>query len=190
MKTLLLFLLAIGLSATTVSAQTDNVKLTFSPDSKMWVTGTSSVHDWECAVKDITGSVSANVADGVSAISAGTFSVPVENIDCDSRTMNRKVGGALNDDDNTPTISFALASATVGEQINVTGSLTMAGVTKQIVFPVSAAQTGSTLTFTGEVPVLMSDFNVDPPTAMLGALKTGDEVKVHFEIVTNIPDAQ
>jgi polyisoprenoid-binding protein YceI len=189
MKTTLLFLLAIGLSVSTATAQTDATKLTFSSDSKMWVTGTSTVHDWKCDVKDVTGSVTARVSDGVSAISAGTFSVPVENIDCDSRTMNKKVNEALNDK-NTPTISFTIESATIGDQIEVTGALTLAGVTKQLVFPVTAAQAGNTLTFKGEVPVVMSNFNVDPPTAMLGTLKTGDEVKVHFEIVTNIPDAQ
>lgn len=189
MKNLLLLFLAIGLSATTVTAQSDSTKLAFTPESKMWVTGTSTVHDWTCDVKDVTGSVTASVADAVTSISDGTFSVPVENIDCDSRTMNKKVNQALNDKD-TPTIIFVLGSTTVGDQIQVTGDLTIAGVTKQIVFPVSTTQSGSTLTFTGEVPVVMTDFNVDPPTAMLGTLKTGDEVKVHFEIVTNIPDAQ
>ncbi len=189
MKTLLLFLLAIGLSTASATAQTDSVKLTFSPDSKMWVTGTSTVHDWKCDVKDVTGSVTASVSDAVTAISAGTFSVPVENIDCDSRTMNKKVNEALNDKD-TPTISFTIESTTIGDQIEVTGILTLAGATKQLTFPVSATHAGNTVTFAGEVPVVMSDFNVDAPTAMLGTLKTGDEVKVHFEIVTNIPDAQ
>jgi hypothetical protein len=29
----------------------------------------------------------------------------------------------------------------------------------------------------------MSDYGIDPPTAMLGTLKTGDDVVVHFEAV-------
>jgi hypothetical protein len=33
------------------------------------------------------------------------------------------------------------------------------------------------------VPVKMTAFAVKPPTAMLGAIKCGDEVKVKFELV-------
>jgi hypothetical protein len=33
----------------------------------------------------------------------------------------------------------------------------------------------------GIVPLKMTDFGVDPPTAMLGALKTGDDIKINYD---------
>jgi hypothetical protein len=32
------------------------------------------------------------------------------------------------------------------------------------------------------VPIKMTDFGIKPPTAIFGRLKTGDEVKVNFEL--------
>jgi len=130
------------------------------------------------------------------AISAAEVDLEVEAIDCDSRTMNKKVGNALNDDDKTPRISFVLGNATVSSvadsvTVAVSGDLTIAGASRTVTFDVVGKSTANnTMTFTGSVPVLMSDHGVDSPTAMLGTLKTGDEVVVHFEVVTNLPDAQ
>ena len=36
---------------------------------------------------------------------------------------------------------------------------------------------------TGSLPLLMTDFGIDPPKAMPGTLKTGDRVVVHFDVV-------
>lgn len=177
-------------------AQSDNVRLDFGPTSKIWVTGTSSVHDWHCAVKESTGFLTASLNSGIDAISAAEVHLPVSAIDCDSRKMDGKVRDALNDDDKTPDISFVLGSATIATNsdsltVTVTGDLTIAASTRSVTFDVTGkAAAGNTMTFAGSVPVLMSDHGVDPPTAMFGALKTGDEVVVHFEVVTTLPDAQ
>ena len=32
------------------------------------------------------------------------------------------------------------------------------------------------------VPIKMTDFGIKPPTAIFGRLKTGDDVKVNFEL--------
>lgn len=198
MKTLLATLLltaAIGLP-TVAQAQSDNVRLDFGPTSKIWVTGTSSVHDWHCAVTESTGFLKASLNTGISAISAAEVHLPVSAIDCDSKKMDGKVRDALNDDDKTPHIAFVLDSATIATlsdsvTVTVTGDLTIAASTQSVTFDVTGkASEGNTMTFTGSVPVLMSDHGVDPPTAMFGALKTGDEVVVHFEVVTTLPDAQ
>ena len=34
----------------------------------------------------------------------------------------------------------------------------------------------------GEVPLKMSDFGIDPPTAMMGTLKTGNEVVIKYNL--------
>ncbi len=198
MKTLLTailmtFTLALPASA---QAQSDSVTLDFGPDTKMWVTGTSTIHDWECKMTSTSGSLTARVGEQVSAISAASVLVKVDDMDCDSGRMDKKVGNALNDKDKTPTISFEMESAAISDAIadtltaTITGQLTLAGVTKTVEFPIEGTRAGNMMTFTGSVPVRMTEYGVDPPTAMLGTLKTGDDVVVHFEVVTQLPNAQ
>ena len=59
----------------------------------------------------------------------------------------------------------------------------IAGVEKDITFNVTAAAAPTTLTVSGEVPVLMTDYGIAPPKAMMGMLKTDPKVTVKFETV-------
>jgi hypothetical protein len=52
-----------------------------------------------------------------------------------------------------------------------------------VVTPVGNA----TFTVTGEVNLLMTDFGIAPPKAMLGMLKTDPKVTVTFETVLGVP---
>ena len=36
--------------------------------------------------------------------------------------------------------------------------------------------------FTGSIKIVMSDYGIEPPVAMFGTLKTGDEVTIDFEL--------
>jgi hypothetical protein len=39
----------------------------------------------------------------------------------------------------------------------------------------------------GQLPILMTDYGIKPPTAMLGMLKTDPKVTVSFETVLAVP---
>ena len=159
---------------------------TFERSSKLWVEGTSTVHDWECQVEQFAGTVNAEVADAsLAGLSTTTLTVPVQGIDCDNGTMNGKVRDALG----SSPIRYALTSATVGApeadgwfSIRTTGQLTIAGATQAVQMNVKGkALDGGRFRLTGQHALKMTDFGVDPPTAMLGTLKTGDQVTVHFD---------
>ena len=49
------------------------------------------------------------------------------------------------------------------------------------------ARTASTITVIGDVPLLMTDYGIKPPTAMLGMLKTDPKITVTFEVVLTMP---
>lgn len=36
--------------------------------------------------------------------------------------------------------------------------------------------------FMGEIKINMTEFNVDPPTALLGTIKTGEEITIKFQV--------
>ncbi|HTA26291.1 MAG TPA: YceI family protein, partial [Bacteroidia bacterium] len=71
--------------------------------------------------------------------------------------------------------------------ISAKGTLTIAGVTKPIdmLIKVSAPNQGY-LTFEGSQTIKMTDYGITPPTALLGTMKTGNEITINFKTVFTI----
>ena len=67
------------------------------------------------------------------------------------------------------------------------GLLKIAGVEKEVAFGLKAAANASTITVIGDVPLLMTDYGIAPPKAMMGMLKTDPKVTVTFEVVLAAP---
>ena len=67
------------------------------------------------------------------------------------------------------------------------GVLQIAGVEREVSLDVTTQQEGSTLKVQGRVRLLMTDFGIKPPTAMLGMLKTDPKVGIAFETVLAVP---
>jgi polyisoprenoid-binding protein YceI len=63
------------------------------------------------------------------------------------------------------------------------GTLTVAGATKRVEIPITAVrQAGGTMKGEGALQFLMTDFGIKPPVALLGTLRTKNEVEVKFEV--------
>lgn len=153
--------------------------------SSLWVTGTSSLHDWRCDAGQLVGWIEGSGEGSLSAITASQIRVPVSGLECKNGTMNGKMRDALRADAHG-TISFTLTAAELasGNRVRATGRLTIAGETRSVTTTVQAQITANgKLRVAGELPVTMSGYGVKPPTAMMGALKTGDDVVVHFELL-------
>lgn len=149
------------------------------------VAGTSNVHDWHCASSRMTGSFQGEASGtALTSVSNLTVAVPVATLDCRNGTMNGNLRRAMNASAQ-PTVRFALASATVsGRTISGNGQLTINGVTKPVAIRADAAPAdGGGFRLTGSVPVVMSQFGITPPVAMMGAMRTGDRVTVSFDVV-------
>ena len=177
-------LLLTALVATGFSA---SVWLTAQPESRIWVDGTSTVHDWTCEVTTFEGTFNVR-PEAWREVKDVTITVPAQALECKNGTMNKKARAALDADDH-PVITYTLRTAEVTEagaetfELTATGDLAIAGTTR----PVTLSVAGTVLDdgrvhYTGSVPLLMSDFGIDPPTAMLGALKTGNDVTVRFDV--------
>jgi polyisoprenoid-binding protein YceI len=84
-----------------------------------------------------------------------------------------------------PEITFTLARTEAGpaNALRAIGTLKIAGVEQPVAFDLKAAANASTITVIGEVPLLMTDYGIKPPTAMLGMLKTEPKITVTFELV-------
>lgn len=169
-KTLALafLLLAGSLSAQAISGKT----------VKISVDGTSPMHDW--TMTSTAGTFSANVSGN--SLSQVKFSTQAKNLkSTKGKMMDNKAHSALKAD-KAPTISFSATSVNVGKG-TLSGSLSIAGVTKNVSFPVNVAKSGSSYTISGTHNMKMSDFGMQTPGFM--GVKTGDGVKVSVTIVAN-----
>jgi hypothetical protein len=69
------------------------------------------------------------------------------------------------------------------DALRAIGVLKVAGVEREVTFDITTERKGSTLSVQGQVQLLMTDFGIKPPVAMLGMLKTDPKVAVAFEVV-------
>jgi polyisoprenoid-binding protein YceI len=172
-----------------VLAQTFGVKT-----YKLTINGTSSLHEWESKVEKLDAKGSFAVTDNaLTDIKDVVVKIPVTSIkSTKGKMMDNKTYDAFNHEKN-PNIIFTLTNRKVNEAnqtLDVSGNLTMAGVTKAIDLSVKyKILPGGELQVSGSKKLNMLDYKMDPPTAMMGAIHVGDEVTVNFELVlsqTNI----
>ena len=97
--------------------------------------------------------------------------------------MDKKTYGALRESDH-PTISYILISSIpkTGNTVTSKGELTIAGKKRQVTMDVNYEIYPSIIEFSGELTINMSDYDIAPPTALMGTIKTGDEVTIRFSI--------
>lgn len=160
-------------------------------DSKLWIDGTSTQSDFTVNAAEVKGNFGIAGTGADAAVSSGKITVEASKLEGGRSTiMDRLMHDALKVKEH-PTISYELTKAERGAAgtngsttLNTTGKLTLAGTTKTIQMPVKAVrQADGKIRFTGSYPLKMSDYGITPPTAMFGALRTADDVTVHFDVV-------
>ncbi len=192
--TTLLGLALLALVTTTgFTDDTSSTRYTFTEASEMRVEGTSTIHGWVAEVGSITGGMEITGRSGMlegGTIVKGSLAIPVAGLDTDNGTMNKKMRAALKAESHEK-ISYELVSAVLTEtpsrssfRILARGKLTLAGVQKPVEITLNGEDLGGgALRLKGSYTLQMSDFGIKPPTAMLGTMKTGDEVTIHFDLV-------
>lgn len=117
------------------------------------------------------------------AVAAATLTSPKEGLD---KNMHKALKVQA-----FPDITFRLSRLDVNESApgnaKALGVLCIAGVEREVTLNIVTQRTGSSLTVQGRVDLLMTDFGITPPTAMLGMLKTDPKVTVTFETVLAVP---
>jgi polyisoprenoid-binding protein YceI len=81
-----------------------------------------------------------------------------------------------------PEIRFRLRSLDAAAGTAV-GQLTIAGVEKDVTLHVQVKRQEAALAVTGTTSLLMTDYGITPPKAMLGMLKTNPKVTITFELM-------
>lgn len=153
--------------------------------SAVLIEGTSTLHAWKMEGSTIDGSIDLDAPEGWKS-AAARIVIPVASIRTDKAKMNALMQKAL-EAKTHPEIRYELLSATPVRNggdtfvVRTTGKLTIAGVSREVTLDVTGTRAGAgRYLLTGEAAIRMSDFGIKPPTAMLGTIKTGNDVKVTF----------
>lgn len=164
------------------------------PESRLWISGTSTVRSFECTattfdadVQSLPGAVTATLA-GEKAVTAVEVRVPTDKLDCKNGTMNEHMLKALKAKAN-PTIVFTLVSYDLARQdgathVTLTGQLALGGVQKPVTLVANAKEGApGTLRVSGTHEIRMSEWGLKPPSLMLGTMKVDERIKVGFDLL-------
>jgi hypothetical protein len=174
------------------------------PGSRLWIEGGSNLHGWRCEATTFDAvlnpatlnpdSAFVSVSDTGLAndLAVVEIRVAVHALACGAALMNTKLYEALGSDREPNDIfgrfriapSAMLGATTDSATITAEGNLTVAGKQRPLVMTVSEVRlSDGRVHATGWVPILMTDFGVQPPTAFFGLLRTDDAIIVRFDLV-------
>ena len=168
----------------------DNSAYVIDQEFTLKIKGTSNVHDWESNVMELSGMLDLNITDdSYLEINTCNVEIPVGAIKSSKgNIMDKKTRKALNDKE-YPVITYTLTDfqrVNISQSnftSNTTGNLTVSGVTKSIDMKVSGTyNSNGNIQLSGTKDLKMTDFGIDPPTALLGTMKTGDDITIEFSI--------
>ncbi len=144
------------------------------------VLGTSNLHDWQAKVGKAKGHCDCAKEDFREVFIA----IESNSLQTEHSAMTKKIIELLKAEKH-PEITFQSAEMKSVEKNNdytkilVSGIVRIAGVSKKIEIYVQCKPTGAN-SFEAKLSfqLKMTDFGIEPPRAMLGALKTADEIKI------------
>ncbi len=173
----------------------------------IWLEGATNINHFSCETSEADGMGGHNNAlemvDSVMNVDyspesnsmnslQGWLKVTVGSLDCGNKHMNKDVYHSLKSE-RFPNIFFSLESAHLIKpglteenpfKVETKGQLTIAGQTRDIKVVAQGYRLATgCFRVKGSEPILMSDFNIDPPSPFFGIVKTKDQITVHFDLI-------
>ena len=155
------------------------------------IKGTSTLHDWE--IKSSEGRSEAifviDQSNRLTDLTSLQFNIPVKSLKSGNNAMDKNTYKALKVEENS-SIEFLLSSAKVtpvdalNYQVKVTGKLTIAGTTREteLIATGKINPADKSLTISGTKKIKMTEYNVKPPTVMMGSIKTGNDISISYNL--------
>jgi hypothetical protein len=168
--------------------------------SRVTLAGTSNIHPYTASTI-ATRAIRVQVARGVlgeegitdailkpGALEVFEIAIPAATLSSPREGLDKNMHKALKVTEH-PEIAFRLLRLEAADAgaLRAVGVLKIAGVEREVALAVKARRADDTITVTGELQLLMTDFGIAPPKAMLGMLKTDPKVTVTFETVLGVP---
>ena len=191
MTTQTLLELTAALTLALASAATAQTKMTLRSDSKVVVAGSSNVHGWSCTATGFSAAIELDSASATRPIGVVVVTIPTKSLRCGKDKMDENTWKALRADEfkeiryELTDYTLDAAKSTAASFAAVTrGKLTVAGTTKEVEMPITATRlAGGQMKGEGTLAMLMTDVGIKPPTALLGTLRTKNEITITFEVL-------
>jgi len=164
--------------------------------ARVTIAGTSNVHDYTAStttVRVTRAQLGAFAPGGdfldnalkPGAVEAFEIAIPAATLKSPKDGLDKNMHAALKASEHAD-ITFRLvrfeprpAPATGTRAIGV---LRIAGVDRQVTMDIVTERNGSALTVKGSLALLMTDFGITPPKALMGAIRTDPKVTITFEV--------
>lgn len=159
-------------------------------DANIKVLGSSNVHDWtmESSVMESQGDFKFNADNQLHSLTALTFSVEAKSLKSEHESMDNRTYKTMKAD-KFPKVTYRLSSAVISMVqknkylIKTTGELTIAGATQTIAMDITATVgQDKTIICTGSEKLKLTDYKIDPPSFMLGAMKVKNDLTIQFTL--------
>jgi len=160
------------------------------------IEGDSNVRKWDANINQADGQLLFSMDEEFSVdrlepehFRSLNITIPVSSISSGNNVLTNNIHNNLKKDE-FPEITFTLNEAidvvlrdgrTV---ITAIGTIEAAGANHRATMNVETVQEGEqSIRFTGAKDMLMTDFDIDPPTAMMGAFRSVDEITIVFDVL-------
>jgi hypothetical protein len=176
-----------GMAITLIAATPLRNAIKLQPESKIWVSGKSSVKDFKCQAKTIDADLGSPAQQTDLAlpklVSSATIGIATAELDCGNGTMNEHMRKALKVKE-FATIAFKLSNyeVTATGDITVNGALTIAGQTQTIELKGKVSDQSGTVRSTATADIDMTKWGVKPPSLMMGTMKVKPVVTIGYDI--------
>lgn len=190
---------ALALLLLTASAAIgQDLQLNLQESYNMHLYGEANIKSWDAAITEVNGSLTLQETETITAesLTAEAFknlslTIPVEQIEAESGGLTKNLHKYLKGDD-YPNITFELNNVTnITEQadgsllITASGVISAAGTENPVEMQVTANVNNNGIQFTGQQELLMTNFGIDPPTAVFGTIRSRDEIRIEFDVTFN-----
>jgi polyisoprenoid-binding protein YceI len=169
--------------------------------ARITISGTSNIHAYTVSTTTVrvTRALIAGALDGPEVwtnalkpggVEAFEIAIPAGTLTSPKGDLDKNMYKALQVKDH-PDIVFRLLRfeprAGDAGAVRAVGVLQIAGVEREVNLDIVTERKDTTLAVHGKLQLLMTDYGIKPPTAMLGMLKTDPKVTVTFETLLTTP---
>lgn len=172
--------------------------------SRLWIEGVTNINTYQCTADTIAGfgrlDETERPSDTVEGHGSVTIDVkiPVYELDCGKKAMNKDMYEALKAG-SYPQIHYQLKEAEFIENVFEDGAewmrimsrgiINVAGVEKEVNIPVlGKVLDNNRFHVKGEKELMMTEFDIQPPTALLGLIKAKNNITIKFDVIVTLDE--
>lgn len=177
----------------------DTETIVVKPVSQLWLEGDSTMHAYKSHASSIQGdilfhkgAINKSLVDLVRQKHWEKFllTIPVKGMKSGKSGLDKKMVESLKADQ-FPNITFRMKNISLISptplKVKVSGSLTVAGAEKNIELEATLEKQDGGFWIQGKKDLLMTDFGITPPKALLGAVKADNKITIHYKILAGMP---